>query len=375
MPLLLAHIIFGIFCSCFLIYIALYVMAYGRLAFKKPASRSPYYHYPPVSVVICARDEEANIQKNLPSVLEQDYPSFEVIVVNDCSSDRTGAILDDLVKQYNNLRHLTIVEDKFYKHGKKLAMTVGIRAAQNDILVFTDADCSPRSKNWLKEIAGSFSPETDIVLGYGGYAKGKGIINKLIRMDAFRIGLQYLSLALAGFPYMGTGRDLAYRKSLFLKQKGFYPFSHIPSGDDDLFINRAATKANTKVIATFDSVTLSVPRKSFKQWLWQKRRHITTARYYKNSTLFILALISFSQYGFFLTFLALLSSKEYMYYSIAIFLVMMITEGVLFNRVMNRLGENDLFLFSFLLEWLLLFVFYPIVSLSNMVLKKAEWKT
>ena len=143
----------------------------------------------------------------------QDYPLFEVIVVDDCSWDSTLSVLKEIQKEQPRLKVLELKEDHFYKHGKKLALTIAIKSAQYEHLVFTDADCFPASKNWLTQIMEIFDEKTEIVLGYGAYSNKKGLINKMIRMDTLRIGLQYLSLAVAGMPYMGIGRNLAYRKS------------------------------------------------------------------------------------------------------------------------------------------------------------------
>lgn len=185
----------------------------------------------PISVIICAKNEDDNLTEFLPKILTQNYLNFEVIVVNDCSNDNTEHVIDEYAKIFSNLRKANIKEDSYYKHGKKFAMLVGIKAATHNRLVFIDADCYPTSNNWLSQMAAGFTTNKQIVLGYGAYEKQSGILNKLIRFDTFCIASNYLSAAIKNKPYMGVGRNLAYTKDLFFKQNGFKSHYHINSGD------------------------------------------------------------------------------------------------------------------------------------------------
>jgi biofilm PGA synthesis N-glycosyltransferase PgaC len=372
---MVAIIILVLLCLCFAIYLSFCGIAYFRFAFGGKKTEEARGELPPASIVICARNEAENIQKNLVHVLEQDYPDFEVIVVDDCSLDETHAVLKELATKYPRLKVLQIKEDSIYKHGKKLALTIGIKSAQYEHLVFIDADCFPAGKDWLTEIMKAFDKEAEIVLGYGAYTNEKGLINKMIRMDTFRIGLQYLSLAGAGMPYMGVGRNLAYRKSFFLKQKGFFPFSHIPSGDDDLFVNKAATRNNTRIVADAEGITFSYPKKNLKEWIFQKRRHVSTATYYTSFSKFLLAAITFSQYFFWISAITLLFFAKFRFIALAIIAAYIIIQLIIHAKAMKRLGENKLFVYSLLLEWLLLFFFYPLIVISNLLFKQVAWKT
>ncbi len=372
---MIAEIVLGLLCLCFAIYLFFCGIAYFRFAFGGKKTHPAKSVQPPASVIICARNEAAHIKNNLSLVLEQDYPTFEVIVVDDCSWDSTLNVLKEVQKENERLKILEIKEDNVYKHGKKLALTIAIKSAQYEHLVFIDADCYPASKNWLTQIMENFDENVEIVLGYGAYSNKKGLINKMIRMDTFRIGLQYLSLAVGGMPYMGVGRNLAYRKSFFLKQKGFAPYSQIPSGDDDLFVNKAGTKFNTRIAANRDCITLSEPKKDLKEWMRQKRRHVSTAQYYRSSSKFILGLITFSQYFFWVAAIALLFFPRFRYIALGIIGGYIIIQSIIQWKAMKRLGETKLFVLSLLLEWLLLFFFYPLIAISNLLFKQAAWKT
>jgi len=176
---------------------------------------------PPVSVVICAKNAAFFLEKYLPSILTQDYPEFEVIVVNDCSYDETETVLAQFAATNKHMRYTNLVEDAKFKHGKKLALTVGIKSAKYETLVLTDADCYAKSDKWLQTMVSGFSDEKTIVLSYGGYEKSNGLLDKIIRYDTLFIAMNYLSFAHAGIPYMGVGRNLAYKKKEFWDNKGF----------------------------------------------------------------------------------------------------------------------------------------------------------
>jgi len=261
----------------------------------------------PVSVIICARNEEENLRNFLPAVLEQDYPDFEVIVVNDCSEDDTDNVLAAYLKTYPRLRVSSITRDPKFTHNKKLAQFIGIKAARNELLLFTDADCRPESSLWIESMASRFDEKTGFVLGYGGYFTGKGLLNRYIRYDCMTIAVQYMGMALRGMPYMGVGRNLAYRKSIFFERKGFGPFSHLASGDDDLFVNANASKGNIAAEFGKESHTRSVPALNIGQYINQKSRHLTTARYYKTIHKIILLGEPASRVSFYATMAILLS--------------------------------------------------------------------
>lgn len=348
-----------------------YLGYFSRLAFYK--KRELPTNTPPVSIIICARNEDHNIVEFLPHIFEQEYPEFEVVVVNDCSFDNTGDILKEFAKKHSNLKIVTIKQDDYYSHGKKVALMMGIKGATHEHLLLTDADCKPNSKDWVHNMMQHFTTETEIVLGYGGYEKQTGFLNKIIRFDTFMIALNFLSFALAGKTYMGTGRNLAYKKSLFFKMKGFASHYHIQSGDDDLFVNEAATKQNSKIEISIDSHTISRVKKTYKDWFRQKRRHVTTFKHYNAASKFRLGMISFSQYLFFASFIALMIVQFNLIIVLLLFLVRLSIQLIIFNKSMKQLAEKDLLVISPLIE-LMLLVIYPMIALSNLTGKKNNWK-
>lgn len=245
---------------------------------------------PPVSVVICARNEAENLQSFLPGILEQEYPDYEVVVVNDSSEDATDEVLWEMQKKYPRLRFTAVPQNGRFSHGKKMALLIGIKSAKNEVLLLTDADCRAAGPQWIRSMVSAYDPETDLVLGYGGYEQQKGLINNLQRYDTAWIALQYGGFAKAGIPYMGVGRNLSYRKSFFMESKGFARHMHLFSGDDDLLVNEQARKGRVMVNFAPSAHTRSIPVQNGSEWLKQKNRHISTFSLYKPLHKFLLLL-------------------------------------------------------------------------------------
>ncbi|MCW3085435.1 MAG: hypothetical protein JWP12_2801 [Bacteroidetes bacterium] len=367
----LGLIVFGIYVVALLIQLWYYLGIFSRLAFYKKKELEP--NTPPTSIIICARNEDDNLVEFLPRIFEQDYPEFEVVVVNDCSFDNSEDILKEFAQKHDNLKIVTIKEDDTYSHGKKIALMMGIKGAKYEHLLLTDADCKPNSTDWLRSMTRHFVSETEIVLGYGAYEKQKGFLNKIIRYDTFIIALQFLSFALARKTYMGTGRNLAYKKSLFFKMKGFASHYHIESGDDDLFVNEAATKRNSQVEVSIDSHTISRVKRTFKEWFRQKRRHVTTYKHYNGAAKFRLAMLSGSHYLFYTAFIAALIFQFQPIIVLSLFALRLFIQILIFNKSMKLLAEKDLLLFSPIIE-LTLLVVYPMITLFNMFVRKRKWK-
>jgi cellulose synthase/poly-beta-1,6-N-acetylglucosamine synthase-like glycosyltransferase len=329
----------------------------------------------PISIIICARNEAENLANFLPSVLEQDYPDFEVIVVNDCSEDNSYDILGTFMMKYPNLRISTVNKDPKFTHNKKFAQFIGIKAAKNELLLFTDADCRPESGKWLEGMASNFDETVSFVLGYGGYIKGKGLLNKFIRYDSMVIAMQYLGMALRGIPYMGVGRNLAYRRSVFFANKGYGAHNHVISGDDDLFVNTNATRKNTRVEFREGTHTYSVPCSGLKKWITQKKRHLTTAPYYRFRDKLLLFTETFTRVFFYASFIVLLSFTFLWPYVLGIFGARLIVQIIVFALVQKKLRESKLVVFSLFFD-----IFSPVINsllyLSNRLNRPGKniWK-
>ena len=353
-------LIFYVFIGVTLVQLFYYLFFFSRFAFFTPPLQ-PQSQQHPVSVIICARDEDENLARNLPGVLVQAYPTtHEVIVVNDNSLDDSKYILAELQKTFKKLQIVELSQEAMMIPGKKFPLSVGIKEAKHEIVLLTDADCVPASDQWLKKMQEAFVDGTEIVLGYGAYQKSDGFLNKVIRFETFHTALQYFSYALAGTPYMGVGRNLAYRKTVFFRNKGFSSINHIPSGDDDLFINQVANKKNTAIVIDPETFMLTKAKQSWKAWMRQKNRHYSTGKYYKPLHKFLLGLYT----GSFILFYPFLVASIILFdwrWSLIAFYFRMIVQAIVSQRSMKKLNESDLFpLFIFLDLWM--FFYYIIFA-------------
>lgn len=360
----------GIWAIAWLIQLFYYLFFYIRIS-KKNTVKSDV-NLPPVSVIICARNEEENLQQFLPKVLNQDYPNYEVIVVNDASEDNSDVVLKQLAERYHHLKVSTIKKDEKFSHNKKLAVTIGIKAAQYETLLFIDADCYPETDQWIRSMVSTYDEKTEIVLGYGGYKASKSLLNKLIRFDTLFIATQYMTFALAGIPYMGVGRNLSYKKSLFFNNKGFASHLDLISGDDDLFVNQTATKHNTAV--NLNAHTRSLPRKSLSSWIMQKKRHQTTFHRYKFKHKLFLSLEPLSRWLFYLLIpiILLIDSRLWVLIIPPVF-VRLIIQYIVHYFSTKTLNEKDLLLFSPVFDLIQLFIDL-IIKMSKNPYRKNTWK-
>lgn len=361
--LIVIYIIGGVL----LIQLLYYLLIYGKVIYKRVKLLDKVSNEP-VSVIICAKNEEPNLRKFLPEILNQNYPHYEVIVVNDCSQDDSEMLLAELEQKYSNLRHTTIEADKKFRHSKKLAVTIGIKSAKCNYLVFTDADCVPESKDWLQDIMSAYSEKTEVVLGYGKYRRTKGLLNCMVRFDTLMIGLQYLGMALLRSPYMGVGRNLSYKKDFFFSGKGFGNHYHIMSGDDDLFVNEHSNRHNTGVALSKNSFTVSEPPATFGEWVKQKKRHLSTSKYYKTANKLVLGLEPLSKLVFYLSLIYLCLTPIY-YIGIGIYLSRLLIQLIILKLGMNKLGEK-----GFLLLIPFFDVFLPVFQLTLIFSNKINTK-
>lgn len=337
---------------------------------------------PGVSVILCAHNESENLRHYLQALLTQDWPKYEVIVVDDGSQDSTREVIESYAVQDPRLRFTFVPADARVGSTKKLGLTLGAKAAQYDYLLLTDADCVPESKEWIRSMMSGFDVQSDngqsikeIVLGYGAYFAEKGEINRLVRYDTLFNGLHYLGAALCGHPYMGVGRNLAYRKSLFFRSGGFTRQMTSRSGDDDLFVNHVATKQNTAVVMRPESYTWSLSKRTLKEWWQQKRRHLSVSPQYKTSTKVRLmlepltrglmyAMVLITVIGYRLSVIGLIA--------LGLFLLRWIVQTAVLNVSARRMGQKRFSMLTILRYDITL----PLVNLWMLIVprRQSKWK-
>ncbi len=354
------------------IQLSYYLFVFGKFAFAKAQKITPKKI--PISVIVCAKNEAKNVIRFIPILAEQDYPDYEIILIDDASSDDTLEIFEEFEKQYSNIRLVKVENNEAFWGNKKYALTLGIKASQKDYLLFTDADCYPVSKDWISVMSSQFTMHKTVVLGYGAYEKvANSFLNKIIRFETLLTAVQYFSWAKIGHPYMGIGRNLAYKKEEFYNVKGFIDHMKIRSGDDDLFINQVATIKNTAICYVPESFTYSQPKTTFKAWFTQKRRHVSTANFYKSFDKIQLTLFYISQLLFFIS-AAVLLAFEYRW----IIVLSLIGFRYLFSWTSlgfsaGKLKEKDVMYWFPIIEIVLIFTQLN-VFITNIFSKPVYWK-
>lgn len=361
---------FLLFLIVVFIQITYYATFLSKFSFAKDKDVSK--KRPPISILISCNNEAENLRLFLPKILHQNYPKFELVLIDDASTDSTFTVMQTFTKEHENIQIVRLPKTKTYSGNKKNALTAAIEQAKYEHLLFTDADCVPKSENWIANMASSFDESKHLVLGYGAYRKKSGWLNKVIRYETLLTAWQYFSYTLMGLPYMGVGRNMGYTKSLFQKAVGFKSHQHIKSGDDDLFVSQVATASNTALCWTIDSHTVSAPKAGFRDWFRQKRRHVTTASSYKPMHQFLLGLFFLSQILFFGLFFVLIIRGKY----IEIVLLAVLLRYVFFYMglipVSKKLNEKDLIRVAPFLEITLIST-QLCIFIANLIQKPKYW--
>ena len=349
-----------------------YLFGFSRFAFSKLSEKATQNIS--ISVIICAKNEAENLKKFLPFILKQKYPNFEIVLINDASIDDTLEVMEQFKAQHNHIKIVNVANNEAFWGNKKYALTLGIKASKNDYLLFIDADCKPASENWISSMSRHFNAQKKIVLGYGAYQKKKySVLNSLIRFETLLTAIQYFSYAKCGNPYMGVGRNLAYHKDVFFASNGFINHMNIRSGDDDLFINENATGKNTAIEFSEESHTLSPAPQTFKEWVTQKRRHISTAKHYRYKDQFLLGLFYLSQVGFWALAITL-AITTYQWQLVAlIFGIKLAIQYIVYGFSAKKLKEQNLIIAIPFLE-ILLIVFQMFIFIKNSISKPVHWK-
>jgi len=366
------EILFALFSFSTFILVVLNLVSLFKMYRFKPKEHILDFEDKPVSIIVCAHNELANLEALLPRLLAQAYVNFEVVVVDDRSSDGTREFLIEEQKKHSTLKIVRVEWTPDHVNEKKYALTLGIKAASNELLVMTDADCEPVSYNWLKQMVGQFNGQTEFILGMSYYREYPGLLNMFIRYETLHTAMLYITMALSGIPYMGVGRNIGYRKSFFLSNKGFNKILKVTGGDDDLYVNRYSTSRNTVVVLHPESVVLSEPKRSLGEYISQKIRHISVSKMYKFKHKLLIGLISLSKISFWLVGLSLIILMHKIYWTTALFLFQLLLLLWVYDRFTKILKLKYEKWGYWLMDFI--YIFYLIAfSLRAFTVKKVKW--
>ncbi len=336
-------------------------LSFGRYRSKSNAKT------PRMSVIIAARNEENNLTKLLPLLLSQDYSDFEIIVALDRCDDASKKILENQHSNKLIILEIDTVPDDW--NSKKYALDQGIQQSTGEWLVFTDADCEPYSTNWLKSISKAISNETDILIGISPYRSHATFLSQYISYEAFITAFNYISRAIIGKPYMAVGRNMAIRKALFEKSGGYQKIKKITGGDDDLFIQQHASKKNAYVVLGKDSLVITKPEKSWKNYLRQKLRHLAVGSTYKVKDLFFLSSTLISQFLFWV----LMPLVTAQFFFLPLLLFYLFIKLVSYRFASSKMEVNINYMLLPLVD-MLYALLTPVIAVTSKLVKDIPWK-
>ena len=361
-PDIFLYFLFGL---CFVMQLIFWLGFYVPLIKVKPSQAEPMSFSPFVSVIVVFKNEAETLGSLITQVLRQNYPSFELILVDDYSTDNSF----DFIQKFITDKRLKFLKPKKDVPGKKEALKEAISMSKGSIILLTDADCNPLSHRWIQSMVEQKTIYRDIVLGYSPYKRAKGLLNKFIRFEGWITAVQYLSFALKRIPYMGVGRNLLYSRDLFMRSDAFENDA-IASGDDDLFINKVANDKNITITLNPDSFVESYAKKSVKDFFSQKRRHMNTSVHYKLIHKLLLTGFAFSQIGVWLLFFLSFLFLSFPNFIMLTMLFLLSVKWILSVSLMKKLIQQDLVPWFLLLDFLLSVYFlamipFPFIPKNN----------
>ncbi len=343
------------------------------IAFHLYKAKSVLDQPPGITVIVCAKNECNNLKKLIPQLINQKYSKFEVILVDDKSSDDTYEFGIHLEKEEDKFKYVRIDSRPDHINNKKYAITLGIKAAQYEYILLTDADCMPASDRWIELMSNGFeSDKKQFVLGFSQYEKAPGFLNYFIKYETVLTAINYLGIGLLGNPYMGVGRNMAYKKSTFLTNNGFGKYQSVLGGDDDLFINHHAKRKNTSIILDHDATVYSIPKTGYREFFRQKTRHLSVGKYYRGTDRLLLGLLMISKITFWVSFFAAIMSVNQTILISGCFLLVMVSLLTVLLTFKKKTGDKSVIWMFPLLD--IIYIFYYIsTSLKVLFTKKVKW--
>lgn len=371
-PLVISTILFVGLCLAFVI--QMFYTFYFFLPFVNKKDIKALDDQTGISVVVSAWDELSNLKLLVPRLLSQNHRNFDLIIVDDRSTDGSLDYLRELSQLDKRIIHIRIDETPEGMSAKKYALTLAIKRSRHERILFTDADCMPESDDWISSMSQGFeNRDIQVVLGYSKYEKQLGFLNKFIRYETSVTALHYLSFAFRKIPYMGVGRNLCYTKSIFLNNNGFQPYMSFLAGDDDLFVQKVARSHNTNIVTDPNAHTVSIPKNTWSEYLVQKTRHLNIGKYYNFKTKALLGLLFLSTIFFYICFVFVLFNKTFLPFALGFIFLRVLLNLIIFSKLSKKLSDNQEWYLTPMLEFIYL-LYYIVVGVISLNKKKISWK-
>ena len=367
---MILSVIFYLFVACTAVQI-IYYLAFSSFLFRSKKNKTNTSEIP-ISVIIYTKNQAEKFLTFLPSILEQEYYKFEIVLINNASSDNTSVLLESYAKKHAHIKVINVENNEAFWGSKKYALTLGIKTAQYPNLLFTDTNCTLVSKHWISEMSKKFTTNKTIILGYKKYQKENSLSNIFIRYENLLKAIKCFGFTKLGSPFMAFGNNFGYQKSEFFKVKGFINHMKTNAGEADLFIKDAANKENTTFCISEKSFIKTAIPTSFSKWFAANKEEIVITKKYKFKHRFLLKFFTFSKILFYV--LATVLFFVYPYQIILpIVLAYFLLQYIIIGISAKKLKEPQIIFFLPFLEIGLLLIQISIFS-ANLISKPNHWK-
>lgn len=351
---ILSLVLFGVLFLSFIFLILYYSLIYLRLGIFKNKKREEKRTREPVSVVVYTKNQAYLLKDKLFSLLEQEYPDYEVIVVNHASQDETSFVLKVYTETYKNLKIVDIKEDVNVFQGRKYPLSIGIKCAKNDIIILTDTESVPSGYHWITEMESRFTKGVNIVLGYVSREATKKLLNGFSQYTYAEESASYMGFALLRAPYMGNGKNLAVRRSFFFNKGGFINHYAISEGYDVLFVNQNSTPSNTRLSLSEDSFVTAKSFPLFEDLVRHRKHQIKLYFHFKAKDKFLQILYPLMNIVYYVLF-AILLLIDFPYELLLGTLVLKFGWHIFsFYKYSKRFKQKKVFIFAPLYEFFFL---------------------
>lgn len=324
-----------------LIYQLFYIFRFNKI--KKQTSDNKLQA---ISIVICSKNNAEDLKENLPYFLEQDYPNYEVIVVNDGCVDDTDIVIKALQNKYDHLRTTRIPLDERFSHNKKLAQTIGIKGAKNENIIFSNPNCKPASKLWLQNLAKNW--DKSVHIGYSNFENQKKFGTNLLKNDILKRWTKAICFSSTGKTYYGNGNNMGYLKEDFFANKGFAKHSQFEAGYDHLMAYRLSKKSGSSTYISPESKVFLPTRNPFEIWANEQKYYYQSRKYISKKIKFLLDLDSTSHFFLYLSMVFCLIFTNLYLITALVFLTCIFIAGIRFKIISSNLKEENLFLSSYI---------------------------
>ena len=364
-------VLFYIFVGLFSVQI-IYLFFFLLFSFSKEKQINNSKEKLPVSVILYTKNNEQIIEESFSKLINQTYPNFEVVIIDNASSDETPTILEELAVKFSNLKIVTVENNEAFWSNKKYALTLGVKAATHEHIIFTEVDSTPVSNNWLNSMAQKFSEEKEIIIGYTKYENKRfSFFGLLVRFEHLLHHILAFTNNKFGSAFNASEKNFGYTKSSFFKAKGYINHLKIQASHSDLFLKDATTKSNTTYTVKPTSFMVKSLPDSFSEWFNNLQLKSFNKKYYKAKHQLIINLFSFSRVLFYplAIILAILNWKLIIPFIASYYVLFYLVVG----KSAQKLKERQLIYFLPIIDIFIVCIQFSIF-ITNRISKPTVWK-